>query len=182
MASSSLLSFFVLYPFVHECGHLIPAIAGGATVNDFVWTPFFGHAHVGLSNVSGSALPWVDAGGALLPTLVGTALVGTWMALPTKASGPNWRLWLLVPGVVMLVGNLGLFFEATVGSGSYRHMYLLAKAIGGEGIVGKALEVLPAVWTVVVVALAIGLHRRQSKATEPSGERANWKWSGNERG
>ena len=169
IAASSLLSCFVFYPFVHECGHLIPAVLSGATVNVFDWTPFIGHAHVGLSNVSGSALPWVDAGGILLPTLVGTALIGAWMALPARASGRIWRLWLLVPSVVMLVGNLGLVIEATVGSGSYRHMHLLAKAIGGEGIIGKALEVLPAVWSVVVVALAIRLRPCHTKSTEPSG-------------
>ncbi|MEZ6101397.1 MAG: hypothetical protein R3E01_20895 [Pirellulaceae bacterium] len=167
IALSSLLSCFVFYPFVHECGHLIPAVLSGATVNEFVWTPFISRAHVGLSNVSGSALPWVDAGGVLLPTLVGTALVVAWIALPSKTSGAIWRLWMLVPGVVMLVGNLGLLIEATIGSVSYRHMHLLAQAVGGEGIIGKTLEVLPSVWTVVVLALAIRLGLRQSKATEP---------------
>ncbi|MCA9238973.1 MAG: hypothetical protein KDA37_02185, partial [Planctomycetales bacterium] len=170
IALSSLLSCFVFYPFVHECGHLIPAVLSGATVKEFVWTPFIGHAHASLSDVSGSALPWVDAGGVLLPSLVGTALVVAWIAGPLRTSGAIWRLWLLVPGLVMLVGNLGLFIEATVGSTSYRHMHLLAKGVGGEGRIGGTLEVLPAVWTVAMLALAIRLGLRRSKATEPSGE------------
>lgn len=168
IAVSSLFSCLIFCPFVHECGHLIPAVVSGATVNAFVWTPVIGRAHVGLSNVSGSALPWVNAGGILLPTFVGTALVLAWMLLPIRTPHPVWRLWLLIPGVLMLVGNLGLVAEAMVGPDSYRHMHLLAKVAGGKGTLGKLLELLPAVWTVVVLAVATRSGLRKTNATEPS--------------
>ena len=166
IALSSLFSCLIFYPFVHECGHLIPAVVSGATINAFVWTPVIGRAHVGLSNVSGSALPWVDAGGILLPTFVGTALLLAWMFLPIRTPHPVWRLWLLIPGVLMLVGNLGLVAEATLGPDSYRHMHLLAKVAGGNGTLGKLLELWPAVWTVVVLAVATRSGLRKTKATD----------------
>ena len=157
IALSSLLSCFVLYPLVHECGHLIPAVFAGATVNKFVWTPFLGHPHVGLSNVSGVALPWVNAGGVLLPTLVGTALITLWMLMSKRKRRPVWHLWIFVPAIVMLLGNLGLPIEATLGSEHFRHMHSLATTVGGDGIVGKLIEVAPTVWSFLTLALACGM-------------------------
>ena len=132
IAATAILSWLVFYPFVHELGHLLPAVASGAEVNKFIWTPLLGRTHVSLNNVSESAIPWVDAGGILLPTIVGTVLVAVWISLPVKTPAPLWRIWLIIPGGIMLLGNFGLIFEMILESNSLDHMHSLAKHIGGE--------------------------------------------------
>jgi hypothetical protein len=82
---------------------------------------------VSLNHVSGTGQPWVNAGGTVLPTVVGTLLISIWLALPYVRPIPLWRFWLLIPGGVLLLGNLGLFWEVGMPSDSYHHMTGLAK-------------------------------------------------------
>lgn len=125
-----------------------------------------GRSHVGLSNVSGDALPWVNAGGTLLPTMVGTALIAAWIPISKRKPRPIWHLWLVVPATVMFLGNLGLIAEAMTRSNGFRHMQLLAKDLGGTGVMGGLWEVAPAVWSFLVFALALWAYRRSATPIE----------------
>jgi hypothetical protein len=86
-----ILSSLFLYPLVHKTGHLVPAIVSGAEAERFVWIPLMGSPHVSLNQVSGTALPWVDAGGILLPTMIGTLLIWIWFLLLDVRPIPLWR-------------------------------------------------------------------------------------------
>jgi hypothetical protein len=150
---------------VHEGGHLLPAVLSGAVVNRFVWTPLLGELHVSLSGVSGAAQPWVDAGGILLPTAIGTLLVAIWMSLPDKRPTPLWRFWLLIPGGVLLIGNVGLFWEAASCNDAYHHMAGLAHVVGDGGS-GLLFQVAPALWSCLMIGWAILRWRRLRTSLE----------------
>jgi hypothetical protein len=124
-----------------------------------------GEPRVSLSGVSAAAQPWVDAGGILLPTAIGTLLVAIWMSLPCKRPAPLWRFWLLIPGGVLLVGNLGLFWEAAGSIDAYHHMAGLADLVGDGGS-GPFFQVAPALWSCLMFGWAILRWRRQSASPE----------------
>jgi hypothetical protein len=168
IAASAILSCLVFYPFVHECGHLLPAKVSGAEVNTFIWTPLLGRTHVSLNNVPGPAMPWVDAGGILLPTIVGTMMMAIWLSLPLRVPNPLWRIWLLIPGGILLLGNFGLILEMIMQSNTLDHMHGLAQLIGGNGLVAMIVELLPALWSCIVIACTIRhCRRRKQVAPEP---------------
>lgn len=168
IASASLVSCLFVYPLVHECGHLIPALVSGAEVTEFVWTPLLGSPHVGLNRVSGEALPWVDAGGMLLPTFVGTCLIAIWLSLPLRQPPPPWRCWILIPGGFLLLGNLGIFFEAAMATNRLDHMDGLARRVAGDGVLGVVLELAPALWTCLLIGLVARRWRGQRRSDVPS--------------
>jgi hypothetical protein len=153
-AATGILSSLVFYPLIHETGHLIPAVVSGAPVNRFVWTPLIGNPHVSLNQVSGTARPWVDAGGILLPTAAGTLLIAVWLLSPHARPTPLWRFWLLIPGSVLLLGNLGLFWEVQSSSASYHHMAGLAKQFGAGSSV-YWIEVAPGLWSCFLIGWLI---------------------------
>jgi hypothetical protein len=148
--AAGVFSSLVVYPLIHETGHLLPALWSGAEVNRFVWTPLMGRPHVSLNLVSGAAKPWVAAGGVLLPTLVGTLLFAAWLLLPPKRPIPLWRYWLLFPGITLLSGNLGLLIERFTPPEAYRHMTPLAGAVAGGSVL---FELAPALWSGLLFGL-----------------------------
>ena len=155
IAASAIVSCLFVYPLIHELGHLVPAVVSGAEVNEFVWTPLIGPPHVSLNNVSGEAMPWVDAGGMLLPTLIGTILIGVWLWLPRSSPMPLSRYWLLIPGGVLLLGNLGIPFEMLLASNRLDHMAGLSQTIAGRGILGRLGELAPALWSLLITVIVI---------------------------
>lgn len=166
LAAASLVSCLVVYPLAHEAGHLLPAVWSGATVDRFVWTPLLGHPHVSLNQVSGTVRPWVDAGGILLPTGLGTLLVMVWLLLPTPAGHPAWRLWLLIPGGFLLLGNLGLFLEVWGPAGSYAHMAGLAQRLAGGGLGALTIELSPTLWSCLLIGCVIRRICQQRRRVE----------------
>lgn len=154
-AISSLTACLLIYPLMHEVGHFIPAVCTDAEVNKFVWLPLFARPHVSLNRVSGEALPWVDAGGILIPTAVGTLLIAALLLLPTSVS-ITWRMWLFIPAVVLLLSNFGLFWEALGNANGYAHMKGLAHRLVGGGWASLAVELLPAFWSCFTIAFVIG--------------------------
>lgn len=152
---TSILSCLFVYPIIHESGHLLPAVATGAEVNEVVWSPLIGRTHVSLNNVSRAAMPCVDAGGVLLPTLVGTLLIAILLWLPSRRPMSLWRLGLLIPGGVLLLGNLGLLFEAILPSNHIDHMERLAQRVAGDGGLGLLVELTPALWSCLVIVAVI---------------------------
>jgi len=88
-------------------------------------------------------------------------LIAVWLWLPPKSPTPLWRFWLLIPGGVMLLGNLGLVIEASSSSTSYRHMARLAQLLAGAGAGALLLELAPALLSCVLIGFAIRKYWRQ---------------------
>jgi hypothetical protein len=132
----------VVYSLIHEAGHLLFGLLwGGKPAWDQVsWTVFSGEEpHAAFRSLPGDAVPWMSAGGMLLPTLVGCALVavGFWW-------GGRVAVWLqlvlVTSGSVLLLGNLGLFADTD-------HMLPLALHLGFHGTLAQIVALLPAVLT-----------------------------------
>lgn len=151
IALSAMFSSLVVYPVVHEGGHYLMARAFGIEVHDVVWTILTGQApHVSLGTTPGDVLSWVNAGGMLLPTLVGGTLMIVWL-LYAKRWASGIRLALAIPGVVLLAGNAGLLLELLQEPTLLHHMQPLALHLGLSGIASVLLQAAPAVVSVVLL-------------------------------
>jgi hypothetical protein len=140
-------SGLVLYSVVHEGGHLLfGALFGGQQDWQAVrWTVFSGEQpHVVFRRLPEAAMPWMSAGGILLPTLVAVALLLLWHLL---GRGATWWLQLLavLPALALLLGNLGLLADAG-------HTLRLATHLGLRGAMAQVAACSPAVVTLVCFA------------------------------
>ncbi|MDZ7618173.1 MAG: hypothetical protein U1E05_14300 [Patescibacteria group bacterium] len=167
MLGTAVLSCTVVYPLVHEGGHYITARMLGVDVHDVVWTTWTGHPHVALGATPGHAIPWINAGGLLLPTFVGMLFALLWIAACKRL---NWNISmaLLVTAVTLLAGNLGTIAEALTPLG-FKHMRPLAEHLGLSGFASIALELLPAlVASVLIAAMGVRLQGLRRRITQPA--------------
>ena len=142
------------YSVVHEAGHLLPALAFGIEVKGVTWTVFGGQSpHVSLGDTPRWAMAWIDAGGLLLPTLLGSVLMTAWLAVRRRCS-PALAAWLWIPGLTMLCGNIGLLIEVFAPAWTtHSHMRSLSIWLGLSGITAGMLELLPLIPTVLFTVL-----------------------------
>ena len=148
--AAAILAFsgVVVYSLVHEGGHLLFGVLSGGRPNWHAvrWTVFSGEEpHVAFEYLPADAIPWMTAGGILLPTFVGIAVIAAWWLLGRRAV---WWLQLLavIPGLMLLFGNLGLFAEAG-------HTLPLAAHLGMHGAVAQIVARSPAFVTLLIFAV-----------------------------
>jgi hypothetical protein len=160
VAGTAAFSGIVLYSVVHEAGHLLFGwLWGGTPAWDQVsWTVFSGEEpHAAFRALPREAVPWMAAGGILLPTLVGCILVAA--GIRRGGRGAWWvQLVLVTAGAVLLLGNLGLFADSD-------HTLPLARHLGFQGTLGQLVALMPAVLTLAIFGY-IG-YRVRSRAEAP---------------
>lgn len=147
--ATAMLAFsgIVLYPAIHEGGHELFGTLFGARPSwgGVRWTCLQGEEpHAAFYSMPPEALPWMGTGGILFPTLIGLVLLLFW-----RFCGGRMRWWLqmllVVPGLVLLAGNLGLF--ADVG-----HTLPLATHFGLGGVLAQIAARVPALVTLGMFA------------------------------
>ncbi len=109
----SVISGLVLYPVLHEGGHMIFGILFGARPNwsGVVWTCLsWEEPHGSFSYLPESAAPFMAAGGHTLPTLAALLLLLIWKLTCKNASWPVSAVLVTLP-VLLLLGTLGCLFE-----------------------------------------------------------------------
>jgi hypothetical protein len=111
--ASFAFSAVIIYSIVHEGCHLLlgKLFGGRPSWHAVRWTVFSGEKpHIAFEHLPASVRPWMSAGGVLLPSLAGLALILLWSFVEKQA---RWWLQLLIviPGLVLLLGNLGLFAD-----------------------------------------------------------------------
>jgi hypothetical protein len=153
-------SGIVFYSIIHEAGHLLFGVLWGGTPDwdQVSWTFFSGEEpHAAFRSLPPQADPWMGAGGILLPTLVGCALLaaGYWR-------GRRFASWvhlvLVTAGAALLLGNLGLFADTG-------HTLPLAIHLGFRGILAQLVSVIPAALTLATYGY-IGYRLRSQGAIE----------------
>jgi len=118
LAATGLLSGLVLYPAVHEAGHMVFGMLSGATPNwhGVVWTVMSGvEPHAAFYDVPKSAAPFMSAGGPILPTGVALLLLLIWRLIYRKTSWYVSAALVLIP-VLFLFSTVGCLFELYRGS------------------------------------------------------------------
>lgn len=158
VAALIVLSGLVLYPVVHEAGHVLAGVLFGGTVDldRVVWTPLTGEEpHVAFAALPESAGPWMTAGGTVLPPVVALLLLAIRRLLPGS------RPWsvstaLLVVATLFLFSTLGCLFEL------YRdtHLDALAVHFGLTGPVRLLFSLSPLIMATTVLVLVLRTSRR----------------------
>lgn len=152
-----------LYSIVHELGHVVFGLMAGGTLRRVVWTIFFlEEPHVEFSFLpQGWGSAWMSAGGMILPTLVGLSLVALWLVFRKKLPFFASAL-VLVPGMSLLLGNIGGLIEATayLAGGPAPHMIPMGIQLG-LGVFGTALfSCLPFALTAAAYVLVLRALRK----------------------
>jgi hypothetical protein len=145
IGTTTAFSGIVLYSVVHEAGHLLFGwMRGGTPAWDQVsWTVFSGEEpHVAFRSLPPEAVPWMAAGGMLLPTLLGCALMATGFWRGGRIVWWVQRV-LVTAGAVLLLGNLGLLADTG-------HTLPLALSLGIRGVVAQVVAILPALLALAV--------------------------------
>ena len=147
LAIVAVLSVTVIYPVVHEGGHFLAGRIQGVGARDVVWTLWGGRPHVSFGPTPAHAIPWISAGGLILPTVVGILLMVIWFAVSQRvSSAAGVMLW--IPGLVLLSGNLGAIAESA--SSIHSHMRPLATHFGLSGGAGFIFQASPALLSVLL--------------------------------
>jgi hypothetical protein len=95
----------VVLPAVHEGGQCLPGVLLCAQIRDVTSTQIGGEApKVSFTFSPEHATPWVDAGGVILPMMLGLVIVFIWARFCKRF---NSQFWLLV-----LIAGVGLSFNA----------------------------------------------------------------------
>jgi hypothetical protein len=145
------------YSVVHECGHVLFAVALGGKVRSVTWTIFSRvEPHVAYDYLPLGADPWARAGGFLLPTGVALVLMAAWFvfARGRRSAGLGVGL-LLVPAATLLMCNLGCVPELFE---QHSHLRSLAAHYGldktGEVVLASCLAAVSSalIWTIVGAA------------------------------
>ena len=160
LAAIGVISGFVLYPVVHEGGHMIFGILFGGEANwdGVVWTCLSGvEPHASFSHLPPSAAPFMTAGGPIAPTLVALLLLLIWRFIYKNIS---WYVSaaLVSIAVLFLFSTLGCLFELYQNT----HMDALSVHFGLTGPLRIAFSlILLLVATVTYVWL--GMKFRESR-------------------
>ena len=97
LAALAVFSALVVYPVVHEAGHFLAGKALGAEVKQVVWTLLGGERpHVLFGQTPGELIPWINAGGIILPTVIGGAAIIFWLCC-CERMGFWWQAVILIP-------------------------------------------------------------------------------------
>ena len=159
LATIAVLSVTVIYPVIHESGHLLAGHLQGVEARDAALTVWSGHPHVSFADTPAHAIPWIDAGGIILPTVVGILLMVIWFTLSRRISFvTGYVLW--IPGLVLLSGNLGAVAEAA--SSTHGHLGLLAAHFGLSGTAAFIFQASPALFSVLLFVFFVCHLRRIS--------------------
>ena len=143
-------SITVLYAPVHEFGHLSVGMLFGAQGAEVVWTIYSGqNPYVSFTYCPVGVIPWMKAAGIVFPTILGLILLGFWLALGKKIS---WylRALLVIPGLILLLGNFSQVCEISRDKG---HMRMLALHLGLTGIGAVIFTLLPVMITLLAIAI-----------------------------
>ena len=133
----------IVLPAVHEFGHYLPGVVLGAEVRDVTWTLLSGHApRVYFHSVSGEAMPWVDAGGVLIPTFFGLVLIALWARYCSRPQSTFWLL-LLLSGICLSCKALGPALAAFSSLASYSHLRGLAQISGLHSPAAIGFQLFP---------------------------------------
>jgi hypothetical protein len=159
VAATTAFTGIVLYSIIHEAGHLLFGWFWGGTpaLKRVSWTIFSGEEpHADFRSLPPEAVPWMGAGGLLLPTLAGCVFVVAGFCLRGRIAG--WMpLALVTAGAAMLLGNLGLF-------ASTDHTLPLALHLGFDGVLAQIVALMPAVLTLAVYGYVAYRLRVRSEA------------------
>jgi len=164
LAAILVLSAVVLYPVVHEGGHLIGGILCGATPDwDHVtWTNLLGEEpRASFSHLPERAVPWMTAAGHIVPTLVALLLLVVLRFVSKKASWYVSATLVTIP-ILFLLGTVGCVFEL------YRNTHMDSLSVHFElsGVPRVLLSLSP-----LLVAIAayvwLGLKLRETKPAIP---------------
>jgi len=147
LAIVAVLSATVIYPVVHEGGHFLAGRLQGIEARDAVWTVWGGRPHVSFGATPAHAIHWINAGGMILPTVVGILLMVIWFAVSQRVSFVAGAV-LWIPGLVLLSGNLGAIVE--LASSSHSHMRPLAAHFGLSGAAAFIFQASPALLSVLL--------------------------------
>lgn len=147
LAIVAVLSGTVIYPVVHEGGHFLAGRLQGIEARDAVWTVWGGRPHVSFGPTPAHAIPWISAGGMILPTVLGILLMVIWFAASQRISFVVGAV-LWIPGLVLLSGNLGAIVE--LASSSHSHMRPLAAHFAMSGTAALVFQVSPASLSVLL--------------------------------
>ena len=144
----AILSFF-LYSVLHEFGHWIVGYLGGGTASAIVWTPVAGEEpHVSFSHLPQAVVPWMMAGGVLIPTVVGLGLILTWLAFSHRLQWP-FSYAMIIPGVLFLFSNVAYVLP------SDRHMSFLTAEFGLGGFSASLIAAIPLVLTIAAYGCVV---------------------------
>ena len=164
------ISGIVLYPAVHESGHMLAGVllGGEADLEGAAWTALSAEGpHSAFHSLPQHALPWMSAGGTVLPVLVGLLLLLAhrivWRRAPWPVSAA-----LMTISTLFLLSAVGSLFELH----RETHMDLLSVHLGLTGPARVLFSLSP-----FLVAGAAGLRigptlRRlvESLRKQPEGE------------
>lgn len=160
LAGLAVISGLVLYPVIHEFGHILSGMICGAKPDwaAVVWTPLRGEEpHAAFSYLPQGAGPLMSAGGTLLPTVAALVLLATWKLINRRVSWYVSAVLVGLPGL-WLISTLGCLFELHQNT----HMDALAVDLGLKG----PLRVLFSVSPLLVAAAAyawLGMEYRGRK-------------------
>lgn len=152
----------LLYAVVHELGHWFVGYLGGGTATEIVWTPLSGEEpHVSFGTLPEAVVPWMIAGGVWIPTIIGLALVLTWLIFSRRIYRPLGYA-LIIPGVLFLLSNVACLLPA----GPDGHRKALSTALGLQGFAGTLVEFSPPIVTVAAYwCIFMKLRKRRSETT-----------------
>jgi hypothetical protein len=150
LAAIPAISGLVLYPAVHEGGHMIAGILFGAKANwgGVVWTCFAGEEpHASFSHLPESAVPFMAAGGTIVPMLIALLLLLIWRCAAWKISWYLSAALVSIP-VLFLFSTVGCLFEL------YRntHMDALSVHYGLTGFPRVLLSLSPLLMAIAAFA------------------------------
>ncbi len=163
LAVAAAISGAVLYPIVHEGGHIVFGMLFGATPDwhAVVWTSFGGEEpHASFAHLPEGAGPFMSAGGPILPTLFALVLLLVWRFVRQKAPWAVSATLVLVP-VLFLFSTLGCLFELYGNS----HMDALAVHLGLTGPLRVAFSLSPLLLALACYAWIAMTFRRSRLAT-----------------
>lgn len=153
LVAVAVLSALLLYPALHEGGHMIFGVLAGATPDwgGVVWTCLGGEEpHASFSQVPEGAIPLMSAGGPVVPTVVALLLLLIWRIIYKKAS---WYLSaaLVAIAVLFLFSTFGCVFELYQNT----HMDALSVHLGLTGLLRIAVSLGPLLVAIAAYAWLI---------------------------
>jgi hypothetical protein len=159
IAATCVISGLVLYPAVHEGGHVVFGMLFGARPrwDGVVWTCLGGQEpYAAFSYLPEGAVPFMSAGGPIVPTLVALLLLVIWRFSNKNAS---WYVsaTLVSIAILFLFSALGCLFEL------YRntHMDALSVHFGLTGPLRIAFSLSP-LFVAVAACVWLGMKIRES--------------------